>query len=181
MVVCLVNQRSLCDEWCVCVCWCDVCLCELGCWFNFTQTFDKRTIYCKSFPIKFSHFHLLFLHFLRRLLPFFSRPFCSSLSHYTFFSFLAHTLALLAYTLVISLSACLSQCLPLPSKFFLCISLFTSSFLFVTWFSFDYQHAGCFVYFFFFICLFCSLLFRSCRNYYFILFILFIINLKIWY
>lgn len=26
------------------------------CWFNFALEFDKRTIYCKSFPPKFSHF-----------------------------------------------------------------------------------------------------------------------------
>lgn len=45
----------------------------LFCWFNFTQTFDKRTIYCKTFPIKFSHFHLLSLHFqLHFLFLFFS-------------------------------------------------------------------------------------------------------------
>lgn len=155
----------------VCAC---LYVCELGCWFNFAQTFDKRTIYCKSFPIKFSHFHLLFLHFPLLLLPFTS---FSDLTLYTVFVRPLARSPLLSHCLLVCLYECLCFPLQSPRMFFTFHVFFLVSF-FVTWFSFDYQHAGSFFIISSALSSRFSLLFCSCRNYYFILFIPFIINLE---
>lgn len=114
----------------------------------------------KVFP---SSFHI----FICCFFIFHSRP--------TLVLFRFHSRALIFF----SLSACLclfALCLPFfPTVVWIYFTFHVS--FFVTWFSFDYQHAGYFFFFLLFISRF-PFLFHSCRNYFFILFVPFIINEK---